>query len=140
MNSTSAVAEVFLDTNVLLYALSDDEQRKAKAGAIIYGEADWIISTQVLIEFSAVCLRKKLLPSERLLASVEELSEIAARVVLVDPPLIEEAIRVQQRYRFSWFDSLIVTSAVAADCRTLYSEDMQDGQQIGDLRIVNPFA
>ena len=53
--------------------------------------------------------------------------------------LFGDAIRLQKRYRLSWYDSLIVAAAQQSNCDILYTEDMQDGQQFGDLLIQNPF-
>ena len=53
--------------------------------------------------------------------------------------LYGEAIRLTRRYRLSWYDSLIVTAALEAECGVLYSEDFQHGQKIGNLRVENPF-
>ena len=53
--------------------------------------------------------------------------------------LYTEALQLAQRFKLSWFDSLIVAAAIASNCDVLYSEDLQDGQEFGDLRVVNPF-
>jgi predicted nucleic acid-binding protein len=53
--------------------------------------------------------------------------------------LYEHAISLQRRWRFSFYDSLIVAGALEAGCKTLYSEDLQDGQEVESLRITNPF-
>jgi predicted nucleic acid-binding protein len=60
---------------------------------------------------------------------------------LVSPSfvLISDAIHIQERYRLSWFDSLIVSAAQQAGCHTLYSEDLQHGQQFGSVRVMDPF-
>jgi predicted nucleic acid-binding protein len=54
--------------------------------------------------------------------------------------LLEDALAVQKQLKYSFYDSLIVAAALEAGCETLYSEDLQHGQQIGRLRIANPFA
>jgi predicted nucleic acid-binding protein len=56
------------------------------------------------------------------------------------PALYSEALRTFAHYRLSWYDTLIVTAAVEADCAILYSEDLQDGQRFGQTRVKNPFA
>ncbi len=62
------------------------------------------------------------------------------RVEIISLPTIQSALDVQDRYRFSWYDSLIIASALEAGCEFLYSEDMQNNQVIeGRLQIVNPF-
>ena len=61
-------------------------------------------------------------------------------VVQSSPSLMSEALHLTGRYRLSWYDALIVAAAMEAGCHTLYSEDLQDGQKFGELRIENPFA
>ena len=53
--------------------------------------------------------------------------------------LVSDAIRIQERYRLDWYDSLIVCTAQQAGCRTLYSEDLQYGQQFGSVTVRDPF-
>ena len=98
------------------------------------------ISTQVLSETANVA-------SKRLGLSVSEIRklitslEAMCRVEVISLVTIHAALDIRERYTFSWYDSLIVAAALEAGCDTLYSEDMQDGQEVeGRLRIVNPFA
>lgn len=129
---------VFFDSNVLLYTLAADDPRAAIAAALL-GRGG-IVSVQVLNEFANVASRK-------LKLSWAEVSEALALLrILCAPPLPltvathEAALAVAARYRFSFYDALIVASALEADCTTLFSEDMQDGQVIdGRLTIQNPF-
>ena len=66
--------------------------------------------------------------------------EASCRVELIGVPTIHRALDVRQRYGFSWYDSLIVATAILANCETLFSEDLQSGQVIdGCLRVENPF-
>ncbi|MGD8867824.1 MAG: PIN domain-containing protein [Gemmatimonadales bacterium] len=57
----------------------------------------------------------------------------------VDAGVIEGAWVLQDRYQLCWWDSLIVAAAQVADCRVLLTEDLQDGQELGEVRVVNPF-
>jgi len=129
-------AEVFLDTNILLYLLSDEATKADRAEALI--SQGGVISVQVLNEFTAVATRK-------LSMSVPEVREFlsTARAVCEVVPLSTEthdiALDLAERYHLSIFDALIVAAAVLAKCRTLYSEDMQHGQKIEGLTIRNPF-
>jgi predicted nucleic acid-binding protein len=61
-------------------------------------------------------------------------------VVHSSQALYSEALQVIRRYRFAWYDSLIVAGALQAQCGILYSEDFQNGQRLGDLEIRNPFS
>lgn len=133
-----AGTKVFFDTNVLLYLLSKDEAKADRAEHII--AAGGVISVQVLNEFAAVASRKlglawseikEILSPVRSLCQVEPLSVDAH----------DRAVEIAERYGFSFFDAMIVASALGAQCEILYSEDLQHHQIIANrLRIRNPFA
>ncbi|MDO9092190.1 MAG: PIN domain-containing protein [Rubrivivax sp.] len=129
--------ENFFDTNVLLYLLSADAAKADRAEELLAGGGT--VSVQVLNEFASVASRKLHMPWD-------EIREVLAqvRVVCVVEPMGLEthdaALRVAQRYGLSIYDALIVAAALLAGCKTLQSEDMQDGQLIeGKLTIRNPF-
>lgn len=127
----------FLDSNIVLYAMGADESKRTCGLALL--AADPTISTQVVNECSHV-LRRKAGWSPAQVAA--ELSVILDLTRLVDVRLehIRSAWRLAERYGFSHYDSVILASALAAGCTTLYSEDMQHGQVIeGRLTLVNPF-
>lgn len=129
-------AKVFFDANVLLYLLSGDSVKADRAEGLLADGG--VISVQVLNEFTSVATRK-------LKMSYTEIREILSVVRAVCPienlTLIthDQALNIAEQYGFSWYDSLIVSAALIADCRVLYSEDMQHGQTIGTLVITNPF-
>lgn len=127
----------FLDSNILLYTVSNDDPRRAIAEAVT--AAGGLISVQVLNEFVNVA-RKKLHRSwPEIEAALDEFR------VLLDPPLPltvathESSVALSRRYRLSFYDALIVASAAEAGCQLLLTEDMADGMQIGGLTISNPF-
>lgn len=133
-----SVAEQFFDTNVLLYLLSGNEAKADKAEGLISQGGH--ISVQVLNEFTSIATRK-------LKMSYAEVREILApiRAVCAVSPLTEEThdlgLQLAERYQLSIYDAMIAASAVVSKCKTLLSEDMQDGQIIDrKLRISNPFA
>ena len=128
----------FLDTNVLVYAFRTDDPRSRVSETLL--AAGGSISVQVLNEFVAVARRK-------LHRSWEEIGQALRilRIFCPDPvPLTidthERALEIAVRYGHSIFDSLIVAAALQAGSRTLYSEDLQHGQEIEGLSIQNPFA
>lgn len=130
-------AEAFFDTSVLLYLLSADT---AKADRVEHLLAEpGVISVQVLNEFTAVASRKLGLPP----ADTREILDTVRAVCRTEPLTVEDhdrAAGIADRYRFSFYDSLIVASALRAGCRTLYSEDLHHGQVIDrQLTIVSPF-
>jgi predicted nucleic acid-binding protein len=132
--------KVFIDTNVLIYGYSEDEpdKRQRAIDCVRSGEA-WI-STQVLNETINVLKRKFSLSYSQIRDAVQELSE-GFPIVLVSVNTIEMALNLAERYQYSYFDSLILASALEAGCQILYSEDLHDGQRIeNQLMIINPFS
>jgi predicted nucleic acid-binding protein len=128
---------VFLDSNIVLYALGDDESKRAVSTELL--AASPTTSTQVINECSHV-LRRKLKISPAQVA--EELENVIDLVQLVDVGLheIRAAWILAARYGFSHYDSLILAAALSAGCTTLYTEDMQHGQVIDErLTLIDPF-
>ena len=128
----------FVDTNVLLYLLSDDVRKKSISKELLLQYP--VISLQVINELSNVCLRKFKLSSEQLLLAlngIERFTKISQSSISTT----RKAIQLQSRYRLQYYDSLIVAAALESDCNVLYSEDMQHGLVIDQrLSIVNPFV
>jgi len=131
-------AEAFFDTSVLLYLLAADAQKADRVESLL--EQSGAISVQVLNEFTAVATRK-------LRLSFDEVREVlgVVRTVCVTHPLTvkhyDRAVEIAERYRFSFYDSVIVASALLADCKTLYCEDLQHRQIIDkQLTVINPFS
>lgn len=131
---------VFIDTNIFIYALDTaDIKKQQQAIELISSHRNHIvISTQVLIEVAAVCMRK--LGMRRIEASqtVAELAKFPT--ISTDTPLVLEALETSVSAQISVFDALVITAAASAKCATLYSEDLADGQEFGALTVRNPFA
>ncbi|MBN8443806.1 MAG: PIN domain-containing protein [Thauera sp.] len=128
---------VFFDTNVVLYLLSADEH-KANAAEALLAQGGWV-SVQVLNEAASVCRRKlKLTWPEvhELLAAVKACCE----VVPLSLAAHERALHLAARYRLSLYDALICASAQEVDAEVLFTEDLQDGLTLGQMRVSNPFA
>lgn len=130
-------AERFFDTNILLYLLSADEAKADRAEAEL--SSGGVVSVQVLNEFASVASRK-------LGMSFEEIREVLAairavcKVVPIDEATHDRGLRIAEQYGLSVYDAMIVAAALLAGCKTLLSEDMQDGQTFdGGLRLRNPF-
>lgn len=131
--------KVFLDSNVLIYLYSEDESEKAYLAQQCAQEPDAWISTQVLNEVSNVLRRKQKQTYPAILKVIQELQG-NFQVTTVTTQTIEQALLLGERYRYSYFDSLMLASALEQGCSLLYSEDMQHGQVIeGVLQIVDPF-
>ena len=130
-------AEVFFDTNVLLYLLSNDAARVDRAEALL--AAGGVVSVQVLNEFASVASRKltMMIPEVReILSTVRSVCVVKS----VDVETHDLGLELAERYGFSIYDGLIVAAAVRAGCAILYTEDLQRGQVIENLTIRNPFA
>ena len=137
-------AEYFIDTNVFIYQLDGTDPRKQQIAERIIREAlavnNACISSQVVQECLNVVLRKAqvALPAA---AARSYLDAVLAPLMQVtaSEALYHRALDVQARWRFSFYDSLIVAAAMAAGCRTLLSEDLQHGQTLDTVRVVDPF-
>ncbi len=131
-------AEAFFDTHILLYLLSGDPEKADHAEAVL--AKGGVISVQVLNEFAAVASRKLGLSYPE----IREVLQTVREVCKVNSLTLEThdlGLQVAERYQFSFYDSLIVASALLTKCGTLYSEDLQDGQTIdGRLIVRNPFT
>lgn len=138
MTAHGAEMPVFLDSNIVLYALGDDDKKSRVAASLI--EAGPWISTQVINECSHV-LRRKLQWTPGKID--EHLSAILRLVQLADVGIseIRSAWALAERYGFGHYDSLIIAAALQTGSATLYTEDMQHGQVInGRLTLINPFV
>lgn len=129
--------DAFFDSNVPLYLISAHAAKRDRAKTII-GERG-VVSTQVLNEFAAVASRKYHVawPAIR-----DALGAVKA-ICRVDPLTIEvhdRGVALAERYQFDIYDSLIIAAALQGGCTTLYSEDMQHGQNVEGLTIINPFV
>jgi predicted nucleic acid-binding protein len=128
----------FFDTNVLLYLLSADTAKADRAEELL--AMGGTISVQVLNEFVAVSARKLRMSWTEIREILGQVRAVCA-VVPVSIEAHELALRIAERYGLSIYDALIVSAALLADCKTLHSEDMQDGLLIDRrLTIRNPFA
>ncbi len=131
-------AKDFLDTNILIYAAAKNDPRAAKAEALLINGG--IISIQSLNEFASVARRK-------LDMSWKEVKELLDLICVLCPAPVpisldthRGALTIAEKYGYSIYDALIASAALEAGCKTLYSEDMQDGQIINrQLTIRNPF-
>ena len=136
-------AKVFVDTNVLVYSRDASEPQKNKQ-AIAWMSSLWNtragrLSYQVLQEFY-ITVTEKLDPGlDRESARKEIRSLLPWRPLSVDNRVFDGAWHIQDRFGLSWWDALIVSAALVADCRYLLTEDLQDSQMFGNLRVINPF-
>src|SRR5579864_2492976 len=128
----------FLDTNIFVYALTkSDLSKQAVAVQLITAAIDsgkGIISFQIVQEFFSVAFRRfdpPLTPIE-----AEQFLAMPLRPLLAvhsSYSLYSRALQLTHRHALSWYDSLIIAAALEADCRTLYTEDLQHGQKFDNL-------
>jgi predicted nucleic acid-binding protein len=134
---------VFVDTNVLVYSRDASEPPKQKQAmawmARLWSEQTGRLSFQVLNEFY-VTVTNKLQPGmDRQSAREDVRSLLAWRPIPLDIRVVEGAWRIQDRYKFSWWDALIVSAAQVSDCRYLLTEDLQETLNMGNVEVINPF-
>ena len=137
-------AKYFLDTHMIVYSFDAGQPAKKERALALIGDAlqsgRGVISTQVIQEFLAVATRKFTVPLK-----AEDAKAYLKMVlgplcqVYPDQALYEACLELQQETGYSFYDALILAGALRAGCEVLYSEDFQAGQQIRQLRIVNPF-
>jgi predicted nucleic acid-binding protein len=135
--------KVFLDTNVLIYAFDISAGGKHHVANELLREL-WesglgVISTQVLQEFFVNVTQKIREPLDT--GSAKEIISDLLKwdVVLNDGETILNAIEILKQHRYSFWDAMIIESAIRGRCETLLSEDLFDGQTIDGVRIKNPF-
>jgi predicted nucleic acid-binding protein len=135
-------ARVFFDTNVLVYAAvgsGADEDKRKRALELIESE-EFGTSAQVLQEFFVTVAKKASRPlsAAQALDWIEQWTAFPCQVI--DHQLVQIAIEKSERYAISYWDAAILAAAEALGAHTVYSEDLNDGQQYGQVRVVNPFS
>ncbi len=132
----------FIDTNILIYAETGDVPAKQQAALVLlkqlYEDANGVVSTQVLQEHCNVALKKLKLSAQHVRAQLEFYEQF--EVIQVTPAIIHGGLDLHQTRSVSFYDAHILSSAQTAGCNLLMSEDMNAGETIGGVRIVNPFA
>ena len=126
----------FIDTNVLIYAHGADEKSETARQTILTGG---VISVQVLNEFAVVLRRKSRLEWDVIADVLADVRAALGPVRPVDVEIHLNAVSLARSHDFSFYDALIVASALAAGCDTLLTEDLQAGQRVAGLTVVNPF-
>lgn len=136
------MAKIFFDTNILIYTVDKKDQEKfelsRKMVKYISSDHSPVISTQVLQEFYNASTSK--LKLEKIFIKNLVHSYQNMEIVTVDPQIIEQAIDISIIFQLSFWDSLIVAAAEQAKCVFLISEDLNSGQTIRGIKIVNPFS
>ena len=131
----------FIDTNVLVYAEASDEPGKQLIALDLlkqlFETTSGVLSTQVLQEYCNVAIKKLKLPAAHIRAQLDLYEQF--EVVQVTPAIIRAGLDLHQTRSVSFYDAIVLASAQTAGCRVLLSEDMNRGELVGVVRIVNPF-
>ncbi len=137
-------ARVFLDTNLWIYFFTkkpyDKAQAVAKLVATHSADSSLSVSTQVLGEIYHVLTRKTLYTKQECQEVIHDLDQAFSPILSINTATVLKALETNDRYSFSYWDSLILATALLNDCEILYSEDMQHNMVIFDrLHLKNPF-
>ena len=141
MSAGSPTPLCFIDTNVWLYAFipSQDLNKSRKANAVIQ-QSETIISSQVINEVCVNLIKKAHFDEPRIRQLINSFYN-RYNIIVVDKSLLLRASEVRETLQVSYWDSLIISSAIMGGAEILYSEDMTDGRVIESrLTIINPFA
>jgi predicted nucleic acid-binding protein len=136
---------VFIDTNILVYAYNSDNPLKQKQARKLLRkdlvDKELVTSVQVLNEYYASLSKEKYrIPHKKIVRHISDIAKYST-VYALQIKTVESALRLKEKYKYSWWDSLILASSLEAECKMLYSEDMQNGQVIEKTLVIrNPFA
>jgi predicted nucleic acid-binding protein len=131
-------ARDFLDTNVLIYAVAKNDPRASQSEALL--ASGGVVSIQSLNEFVSVARRKLDLSWKEVRELLDLICILCPNPVPISLATHQGALAIAEKYGYSIYDALIASAALEAGCKTLYSEDLQDGQIINrQLTIRNPF-
>jgi predicted nucleic acid-binding protein len=135
-------APIFVDTNVFIYALDSSDISKQRVAQIwlnaLWNSRTGRISFQVLQELYVKIVYRMPTARDRARAEIRDL--LAWRPISTSANTLEQAWKIQDRYRFSFWDALIVAAATEAGCEYLLTEDLQSGQTLEGMKVINPFA
>ena len=130
----------FLDTNVLIYFYSDNEIQKRNAAYLALNRNACITSTQAMNEACNVWFNKCQWSGRKIKEHLDNIELVCDDVINVQKSTINSAVALKDRYGYSYYDCLMLASALEGDCDVILTEDMSDGQVIeGRLQIINPF-
>ena len=135
------IAEVVLDTNVLVYAVSRaaDDSAKSRIALQLIDSENIGLSGQILQEFFVTVTKKnrRVLSADDALDWIETFEDFP--IVPIDASLVRRGAELSARYQISYWDGAVLAAAQALQAATLYTEDLNHDQLYGDVRVVNPF-
>jgi predicted nucleic acid-binding protein len=131
-------AKAFFDTNVLLYAVAENDPRSAQAEELL--AAGGVLSVQILNEFVSVARRKILMSWSDVTEALDAFRVLCPSPLPITMEIHEAALKIAEKHVYNIYDALVIAAALEAGCATLYSENLHSGQMIsGQLTIRNPF-
>lgn len=139
MSSITDKERYFIDSNIILYSLDKNEDKQRRILNLMTNKNAYI-STQVLVEVGNVSRKKFHHSIEQVENIINRMCDsFSMRIIRLDEKIIKEWFIFQKDFQSSYRDSFILAAAKVAECSILYSEDMQHGQLIEGIKIVNPF-
>ena len=131
--------EVLFDTNILIYSYSDKTEPKKDIAKGLILDSNGLISTQVIQEMCNILIKKFKMDRVSITRTLLEMkNNFFVSTNNIDT--VSTAVEIHFKYKFSYYDSLIIASALENNCTILYSEDLQHNQKIEKtLTIINPF-
>ena len=131
--------KLFLDSNILLYVYSTTEPAKRDISIALLEQNECCTSIQALNEFCNVCLKKYQYSRTKIESALHQITA-AVDLFSVSLHTLRWALVLHERYQYSYYDSVMLASALQHGCECFYSEDLSSGQVIeGMLKILNPF-
>jgi predicted nucleic acid-binding protein len=132
----------FVDSNILIYAIASNsaDRKKAEQALRVLQEPDLATSVQVLQEFYVQATRdtrRDRISHEEAVAFIQALCAFPVQELTVN--VLQAALATKHRYQIPYWDAAIIEAARALGCREILSEDLNDGQDYGGVRVVNPF-
>jgi len=131
---------IFVDTNIFIYLFSKSDEEKRGKCREFFNKADinaqFVVSIQVINEFTAVMLQKFKIPTDEVKSIIDVMSSF--ELVEIDLSLIKSALDIKNRNQLSYWDSLIVSAAKSAHCNSILTEDLNSGQIIEEMEVLNP--
>lgn len=131
----------FYDTNIFVYAVSHapcDVEKRATAASLI-AQGNFALSIQVIQEFISTCLNKTRLGQTPDVIAATAQFLFGFPCAMASEELVQQALFLQQRFQIKYWDAAIIAAALELGCDTLYSEDLNHGQDYGGLTVLNPF-
>jgi predicted nucleic acid-binding protein len=130
--------KAFFDTNILVYAFSDRDPRQEVALGLLLGGG--AVGVQTLNEFVSVAAGKLKMPWRDATLGLETIQKLCEPAIPVTLSVHRRGLDIAQASGYHIYDSLMLAAALEASCTVFYSEDMHDGQAVGNLTIRNPFG